>query len=322
MAKKLSLNEIVSALQSIVPMEVSDRTVVDVSKWSASVTLTIGQIFALVKDKKLKRNLMQRNDELRRAMGRAKHVTHALHVAHLDVIVAYYAGEYHLIDGCHRIGHWYESLGASIPSHVTVIVKVPQTEEEYMSLYRAYDSSKAGKTMRDFIYGYMRHLGFAPKLRSTLLKTGSFATAFKNLCKGANGRTELETMRVYRAAILSLDAHNLVPEEIPQGFVQGAILLYHTMNSSAPVKEYVNELITAYTRGVSTVSVPTKSVMKAVGRVREEYGDNISGESPAKDIAVVIENGFDRFCVTRTGNAAKTFARKHTVVPASSLKLV
>ena len=319
---KLNLKDIAANLLATLPMDVSGRNIRNVAMESMPVVLAIGQVLALVRDKKLKRNIMQRNDEMRREQGRARHVTSALHVAHLDIVVAFWKNAFHLVDGCHRIGHWFETEGAELPSHVTVLLKLPRTEEEYINLYRAYDSNKSTKSKRDYLFGYLRYLKADKKVSSHVLQTGSWVTAFNNLHKGGRAKEELDTVRAHLPALLKLDKHNLRSEEIPQGFLLAAIRLYHSMDGNAPVKQYVNDLIVAYTRGTGTVSVQTRDAMLDFSAVREKFGDNIGGETATKEIAVVIEKNFDPFCFAVTGQSASSFARANIKTPMSSGKLV
>jgi hypothetical protein len=317
---KLTLKQVAANLMATAPMDVSHRNIRDVQCASTPVTLSIGQIFALVDDKKLKRNIMQRNDELRREMGRAKHVTKELHMAHLDIVVAFWKNSYHLVDGCHRIGHWFETE-AEIPSHVTVLLKMPKTEAEYISLYRAIDSNKSTKSKRDFLYGYLRLLKVESKIKSNLMKAGAWVTAFNNLTKGGGVEAEMATMRTYLQAVLKVDGHRLKVEEIPQGFILAALRLYHSHTEKAPVEQYVNELILAYTRGVMTCSNPVQAVMVDFATVRQDYGDKIGGEEVTRQIAEVVEVGFDRFCKLRSGQNAKAFQKELVIAPMARAKL-
>lgn len=319
---KLTLKAIAAKLLATPEMDLLDREIADVTAESMSVTMTIGQIFTLVQDKNLKRNIMQRNDEMRRQQGRAKHVTGGLHVAHLDIVVAFWKNEYHLVDGCHRVGHWFDTLGCQLPSHVTVLLKRPRTQEEYFALYRAYDSNKSTKSKRDYLFGYMRYLKADKSIKSHVLQTGSWVTAFNNLHRGGKATEELETVRAYLPALKKLDGHGLKSEEIPQGFLLATIRLYHTMRPEAEVGAYVNDLITAYTRGTSSVSQPTKQAMHAFATVREKFGDNIGGELATREIADVIEVGFDSFCRARHGKQAKEFVKERVLAPMSRAKLV
>jgi hypothetical protein len=308
----LTLKDIAAGLMSVQPMDVSKRYIRDVSMESMPVTLEIGQLFALVRDNALKRNIVQRNDALRRAEGKAKHIV-ALHAAHLDIVIAYWNGEYHLVDGCHRVGHWFENRCAEVPSQVTVLLKMPKSEGEYLSLYGSYDSKKSTKSRADALYGYLRYMGVDDLVSSEVFRKGQWATAFNVLHKTSRNAQELDTVRLYLAAILAVDKHNFTGHDVPQAFILAALRLYRALDERAPVMEYINALRDAYLQRVPFFSPSIGNALNELKVYNQMCGGAHNREFPMTRLAQIIEEGFTNFCLEQVKRPAEEFVRLTSV---------
>lgn len=323
MSTKLSQFDIaLNALVSVNETEVVDREIVPVANNARPVTLTIGQLFTLIKDRKLKRALIQRNDEMRREQGRAKHVTREFHIAHVPLTLAWWKNRWHLVDGSHRAGHWFESLGCEVPSHVIVLAYNPRTEEEYLSLYAAIDSNKSTKTSRDYLFGYIRYLGAENKVSSHMVTTGSFVTAFDRLTNSKKHSQRIACMKVHLSAVQLLDKHRFRSEQVPQGFALAALRLYKKISDKSLVKSYIDGLAHAYCDGSEYSSKPIKEAFGEFESIRESFGKAGIGGSTATDIiGDALEAAFDRYTFAVCGISSASLLDPKTAT-ASTLKLV
>lgn len=321
-SKLSSFENALNALASVEETLIVDRELVHVDKHARVVTLTIGQLFTLVKDRKLKRALIQRNDELRREQGRAKHVTRQFHIAHVPLTLAWWSNKWHLVDGSHRVGHWFESMGCEIPSHVIVVAYSPRSEEEYLSLYEAIDSSKSTKTSRDYLFGYIRYLGKEKSVSSHLVTTGSFVTAFDKLTSSKKHLQRIACMKSHMGAVELLDKHRFRSEQVPQGFVLAALRLYKKISDVALVKSYIDGLAVAYEKGVDYSSKPITSAFADFVAIRESFGDaGIGGSTATGVIGDALEHAFDKYARAVSGVSAASLLKPVTAtLPA--LKLV
>lgn len=319
---KLSKFDIaINNLTSVEETVIVDREIVQVAKNARPVMLTIGQLFTLIKERKLKRALIQRNDELRREQGRAKHVTKEFHIAHVPLTLAWWKDRWHLVDGSHRAGHWFESLGCEVPSHVIVLAYSPRTEEEYLSLYAAIDSSKSTKTSRDYLFGYIRYLGAEAKMKSHLVTTGSFVTAFDRLTSSKKHEQRIACMKAHLPAVELLDKHRFRSEQVPQGFVLTALRLYKKISDTGLVKSYIDGLASAYENGTDNASKPIQTAFARFEQVRDSFGEaGIGGSIATGHIADAMEAAFDAYAkVVRGVSAASLLKPVDTSVTALKL---
>lgn len=321
-AKLSSFDKALTALALVEETVIVDREVIQVANNARPVTLTIGQLFTLVKDKKLKRALIQRNDALRRQQGRAKHVTTAFHIAHVPLTVAWWKGGWHLVDGSHRAGHWFESFGCEVPSHVIVLAYCPRTEEEYLSLYAAIDSNKSTKTSRDYLFGYIRYLGVEDKVSSHLVTTGSFVTAFDKLTSSKKHSQRIACMKAYLAAVELLDRHRFNSEQVPQGFVLAALRLYKKISDANLVRSYIDGLAHAYEKGSAYSPKPIKDAFADFEAIRDSFGDaGIGGSNATGVIGAAMEAAFDKYALAVRGVSAASLLMPVTATM-TTLKLV
>lgn len=293
---KQSFDAAIAGLLSTPEEEVTDRVVVAVPNSVRQVVLTIGQLFNLVRNKKLKRALVQRNDELRREQGRAKHVTKNFHIAHTGLALCWHKGQWYLVDGSHRVGHWFESTGAHVPSHVMVTAFFPQTEQGYISLYEAFDSNKAAKSKRDWLFSYIRYLEAEEKVSSKMVTSGSFVTAFNNLAGGSSHDARIECMRKYLPAVLLLDQHQFESKQVPQALVLAALRLYKAVGNSDLVRQYIDGLAHAFAHGENHASAPIRRAYKQFQVGKANFGDGgLGGEKATKDLGAILEHAFVQY---------------------------
>jgi hypothetical protein len=290
--KSSALKRALSIIDNLKEVDVSNRDVVDVSDRTGVRVLTIGAFLALLA--KVVPHDDQRNHELRIAKGRAAHVRE-FHIAHTEIVVCFFKNQWKLTDGNHRSFIWETVTAAKLPSHVTLIVKAAKTEEEYLSLYECYDSSKAKKTSRDNFYGYCRHNGLTANFASEILRDGAIASALHRLAQSKSPNALRETVGRFKVPMLELDKLGLRQRQVPMGVILSALQLFETFESEL-AHAYLRELITVWGNDEAPVRKATSQAKAAMLNWAGRYNKGkFSGEEAIDGIARVVNEFFALF---------------------------
>ena len=290
--KTSALKRALSIIDNLNEVDVSNRDVVDVSDRTGVRILTIGAFLALL-DKVVPHD-DQRNHDLRIAKGRAEHVRE-FHIAHTEIVICFFKNQFKLTDGNHRSSIWKTVNSAKLPSHVTLIVKAAKTEQEYVSLYECYDSSKAKKTSRDNFYGYCRHNGITANFASEILQDGAIASPLRRLAQSKSPNALRETVGRFKDPILELDKLGLRQRQVPMGVILSALQLFETYETEL-VHAYLRELITVWGNDEAPVRKATSQAKAAMLNWAGRHSKGrFSGEQAIDGIARVVNEFFALF---------------------------
>lgn len=191
-------------------------------------------------------------ERFKKAAGARGHLSKFC-LAHTEIVVALFRGNLYLVDGNHRAKLWLERPHAERPSHVTLIVKQFQDDEEaaFTSLYYAYDSKAAQETGSQKVYGYMSGAGYANLIKTKFVTSGRFLSALKQLGEPYDNH-EAEVLAGWEKEILAFDTDLSRDEKAYHCGVIAALLLLYRSNPHKDVSAFFEQIqLTKYTRKVA-----------------------------------------------------------------------
>ena len=286
---KMTAQAVVRKLQALKETDLTGRDIMNVTSLTSVAVITIGQLFTLLKQ--IAPHNDQRNTELRLAKKRANHVK-TFHIAHTELVVAYFKGKLYLTDGNHRTKAWQIIQSMTLPSHLTVIVKVCHTEQEFLSLYECIDSPKSSKSTRDNIYGYCRYHGLDKFIKSPMVMEGAMVGAMKRLAGSGAASAIRAAVGVYREPIAKLDKHNFRQSQIPMGAVLAALKLYAEHPEKA-VAAYIEEFARLWERTGQIQSKAMEKVSMNLDALRIAFGQQLTGERAVDALCNVLMDAFE-----------------------------
>jgi hypothetical protein len=289
MAKKTTAQAVIRSLQALKETDLGNRDILDVTDRTGVTVITIGQLFTLLE--KIVPHNDQRNTQLRLAKKRANHVK-TFHIAHTELVVAHYKGELYLTDGNHRTSAWKLIESMTLPSHLTVIVKVCHTEEEFLSLYECIDSPKSSKTRRDNFFGYCRYHGLEEQVSSPIVVEGAMVSAMKRLAGSISATAMRAAVGLYKDEIVKFDKHQLRPSQIPMGAVLAALKLYKQY-PQREVAVFVEDFLRVWERTGQIQSSSMEVVAKDLEELRVMFGQQLSGERAVDSLAHLLVMSFE-----------------------------
>jgi hypothetical protein len=311
---KTTAQAVIRKLQALKETDLTGRDIKNVTPLTGVTVITIGQLFTLLKQ--ITPHNDQRNTELRLAKKRANHVK-TFHIAHTELVVAQYKGKLYLTDGNHRTMAWKLIESMTLPSHVTVVVKVCQTEEEFLSLYECIDSPKSSKSRRDNIFGYCRYHGMEELLSSPIVIEGAMVGAMKRLAGSSTASAIRAAVGLYKEEIVKFDKHQLRPSQIPMGAVLAALQLYKKYPQK-DVAVFVEEFVRVWERTGQIQSATMETLATHLEDLRDVFGQQLTGERAVDALAQALLTAF------RSNRPARKTSRKtdKVEVAETSLKLV
>jgi hypothetical protein len=311
---KTTAQAVIRKLQALKETDLTGRDIKNVTPLTGVTVITIGQLFTLLEQ--ITPHNDQRNTGLRLAKKRANHVK-TFHIAHTELVVAQYKGKLYLTDGNHRTTAWKLIESMTLPSHVTVVVKVCQTEEEFLSLYECIDSPKSSKSRRDNIFGYCRYHGMEEILSSPIVVEGAMVGAMKRLAGSSTASAIRAAVGLYKEEIVKFDKHQLRPSQIPMGAVLAALQLYKKYPQK-DVAVFVEEFVRVWERTGQIQSATMETLATHLEDLRDVFGQQLTGERAVDALAQALLTAF------RSNRPVRKPSRKtdKVAVADTSLKLV
>jgi hypothetical protein len=285
---KITAQAVIRKLQALKEADLGGRDIKDVTSLTGVTVITIGKLFTLLEE--IAPHNDQRNTQLRLAKKRANHVK-TFHIAHTELVVAHYKGKPYLTDGNHRTSAWKLIESMTLPSHLTVIVKVCHTEEEFLSLYECIDSPKSSKSRRDNFFGYCRYHGLEERVSSPLVVEGAMVSAMKRLAGSNSAAAMRAAVGLYREEIVKFDKHQLRPSQIPMGAVLASLKLYKQYPQN-DVAVFVEEFVRVWERTGQIQSGAMETVAKDLEQLRDMFGQQLTGERAVDSLAQVLMYAF------------------------------
>jgi hypothetical protein len=299
---KMTAQAVVRKLQALKEADLGGRDIKDVTSLTSVTVITIGKLFTLLEE--IAPHNDQRNTQLRLAKKRANHVK-TFHIAHTELVVAHYKGKLYLTDGNHRTSAWKLIESMTLPSHLTVIVKVCHTEEEFLSLYECIDSPKSSKTRRDNFFGYCRYHGLEERVSSPIVVEGAMVSAMKRLAGSTSAAAMRAAVGLYKEEIVKFDRHQLRPSQIPMGAVLASLKLYK-LYPQTDVAVFVEEFVRVWERTGQIQSSSMEVVAKDLEELRVMFGQQLTGERAVDSLAQMLQIAFEN----AQRSAKKTLRRR------------
>lgn len=237
-----SLKDVMTGLE---PVELSPlKTVVRNSDSIEFFDVPFGNYLAWVK-KFGKPHTMQRNHLARIRQGKLNPFLEEFLLAHAQVTLAHYKGQYYLVDANGRSELWADPLQMQqVPETIFVVVFNCEDERQYRGAYECSDSHVSRQTGTDRLCSVMRSTGMLPKLTSARLIEGRWKGVLEYLAKREGlPRTQagLEIVaKRYQRGILAVDKLEnieLSAKKFPPCLIAAAVVLFQ--NKERQAKKFI-----------------------------------------------------------------------------------
>jgi hypothetical protein len=199
-----------SSLPTTAHPALATRAVLDTSGMFTTMTLTIHKFRYLVEGMSC---VDVQRDHLRRIERHEVAYLHALHLTHTGFVCVMNpkTGLLELADGNTRAALNFLADGTTeLPSHVSILVYVPDNAQMYKDVYHCIDSQVNAKRTRHNITSFYKNAGLdATTLSSALVRDANLVSAFRRVARfkgmgsitGQNDKNTLETL-----------VHSVIPE--------------------------------------------------------------------------------------------------------------
>lgn len=319
------------AMKSLATLKVSaamarklaTRTVIDVSNRYDVVKLPIAAFLTWIE--KVQPICIQRNDAYRLNHNLANHLA-KFSLPQGQFAVVFLDGKFYLVDGNTRKRAWLTCTEMAVPSHVFVMVLIPEHMEEAMEFYGCYDSKQSKKTVRDEMLSLLHSAGISPEtLLSKLVAGGKFVTVAQSMAKKYRLKNNLENRKAIVAShaseLMQLDSLGLDEKTIPMAAVWVALRLYKQMpDFSEIITMYINELRLFETDNAMLISAAIRDIPERARQACEDQQTGTSGAKACRAMFPTYLMGFATY--VRSHSKGKAFSKSYLKTLSAKLDVV